>query len=65
MNDEEILLAQFVRTFADKDVRPSASDPGPADRYLPDAPLMIVGEATNEIQRNIVKQLVQRAGVGS
>ena len=31
------------------------------ERYFRDAPLMIVGEGTNEIQRNvIVKQLVER-----
>lgn len=34
------------------------------ERYFRDAPLMIVGEGTNEIQRNvIVKQLVARGGV--
>jgi alkylation response protein AidB-like acyl-CoA dehydrogenase len=33
------------------------------ERYLRDAPLMIVGEGTNEIQRNvIVRQLMNRAG---
>jgi isovaleryl-CoA dehydrogenase len=32
------------------------------ERYFRDAPLMIVGEGTNEIQRNlIVKQLIQRS----
>ena len=31
------------------------------ERYFRDAPLMIVGEGTNEIQRNvIVKQLIER-----
>ncbi|MDR2279515.1 MAG: acyl-CoA dehydrogenase, partial [Gordonia sp. (in: high G+C Gram-positive bacteria)] len=31
------------------------------ERYFRDAPLMIVGEGTNEIQKNvIVKQLVKR-----
>jgi hypothetical protein len=31
------------------------------ERYFRDAPLMIVGEGTNEIQRNvIVRQLIQR-----
>jgi len=31
------------------------------ERYFRDAPLMIVGEGTNEIQRNvIVRQLVER-----
>jgi alkylation response protein AidB-like acyl-CoA dehydrogenase len=31
------------------------------ERYLRDAPLMIVGEGTNEIQRNvIVQQLIKR-----
>lgn len=35
------------------------------ERYFRDAPLMIVGEGTNEIQRNvIVKQLVERGGLG-
>jgi hypothetical protein len=35
------------------------------ERYFRDAPLMIVGEGTNEIQRNvIVRQLVQRHGLG-
>ncbi len=34
------------------------------ERYFRDAPLMIVGEGTNEIQRNvIVKQLVRRGGL--
>ena len=35
-----------------------------AERYFRDAPLMIVGEGTNEIQRNvIVSQLVSRGSV--
>jgi alkylation response protein AidB-like acyl-CoA dehydrogenase len=35
------------------------------ERYFRDAPLMIVGEGTNEIQRNvIVRQLVQRGSLG-
>ncbi|GGL10083.1 acyl-CoA dehydrogenase family protein [Nocardia jinanensis] len=35
------------------------------ERYFRDAPLMIVGEGTNEIQRNvIVGQLVTRGGLG-
>ncbi len=34
------------------------------ERYFRDAPLMIVGEGTNEIQRNVIaKQLVQRNSV--
>jgi alkylation response protein AidB-like acyl-CoA dehydrogenase len=34
------------------------------ERYFRDAPLMIVGEGTNEIQRNVIaKQLVKRGGV--
>jgi isovaleryl-CoA dehydrogenase len=34
------------------------------ERYFRDAPLMIVGEGTNEIQRNIIaRQLVQRGSV--
>ncbi|GLY88243.1 acyl-CoA dehydrogenase family protein [Actinoallomurus iriomotensis] len=34
------------------------------ERYFRDAPLMIVGEGTNEIQRNvIVRQLVKRGGL--
>jgi alkylation response protein AidB-like acyl-CoA dehydrogenase len=33
------------------------------ERYFRDAPLMIVGEGTNEIQRNVIaRQLVQRGG---
>jgi len=36
------------------------------ERYFRDAPLMIVGEGTNEIQRNIItRQLVQRHPVAS
>ena len=36
------------------------------ERYFRDAPLMIVGEGTNEIQRNIIaRQLVQRHPAGS
>ena len=36
------------------------------ERYFRDAPLMIVGEGTNEIQRNVIaRQLVQRHPVGS
>jgi hypothetical protein len=35
------------------------------ERYFRDAPLMIVGEGTNEIQRNvIVNQLISRGGLG-
>jgi alkylation response protein AidB-like acyl-CoA dehydrogenase len=35
-----------------------------AERYLRDAPLMIVGEGTNEIQRNVIAaQLVARGGI--
>jgi alkylation response protein AidB-like acyl-CoA dehydrogenase len=38
----------------------------PVERYFRDAPLMIVGEGTNEIQRNvIVEQLVRRAAAGA
>jgi alkylation response protein AidB-like acyl-CoA dehydrogenase len=34
------------------------------ERYLRDAPLMIVGEGTNEIQRNVIaSQLVKRGGL--
>lgn len=34
------------------------------ERYFRDAPLMIVGEGTNEIQRNVVVgQLVERGGL--
>jgi alkylation response protein AidB-like acyl-CoA dehydrogenase len=34
------------------------------ERYFRDAPLMIVGEGTNEIQRNIIaKQLIERGGL--
>src|SRR6202453_1140423 len=36
------------------------------ERYFRDAPLMIVGEGTNEIQRNIiVSQLIERNGITS
>jgi isovaleryl-CoA dehydrogenase len=36
------------------------------ERYFRDAPLMIVGEGTNEIQRNVIaRQLVQRYPAGS
>jgi alkylation response protein AidB-like acyl-CoA dehydrogenase len=35
------------------------------ERYFRDAPLMIVGEGTNEIQKNVIaKQLVDRGGLG-
>jgi alkylation response protein AidB-like acyl-CoA dehydrogenase len=35
------------------------------ERYFRDAPLMIVGEGTNEIQRNVIAaQLIARGGVG-
>ena len=34
------------------------------ERYFRDAPLMIVGEGTNEIQRNVIaKELVRRNNV--
>ena len=34
------------------------------ERYFRDAPLMIVGEGTNEIQRNVIaSQLVARGGI--
>ncbi len=34
------------------------------ERYFRDAPLMIVGEGTNEIQRNVIAaQLVKRGGL--
>lgn len=36
------------------------------ERYFRDAPLMIVGEGTNEIQRNVIAaQLVKRGGLGA
>jgi isovaleryl-CoA dehydrogenase len=36
------------------------------ERYFRDAPLMIIGEGTNEIQRNIIaKQLIRRGSVDS
>ncbi|MGP8304155.1 acyl-CoA dehydrogenase family protein [Streptomyces inhibens] len=36
------------------------------ERYFRDAPLMIVGEGTNEIQRNVIaSQLVKRGGLGA
>ncbi|HEV3379483.1 MAG TPA: acyl-CoA dehydrogenase family protein [Trebonia sp.] len=35
------------------------------ERYFRDAPLMIVGEGTNEIQRNVIaEQLIKRGGLG-
>ncbi|MCU1606330.1 MAG: Butyryl-CoA dehydrogenase [Modestobacter sp.] len=35
------------------------------ERYFRDAPLMIVGEGTNEIPRNVIAaQLVKRGGIG-
>jgi alkylation response protein AidB-like acyl-CoA dehydrogenase len=34
------------------------------ERYFRDAPLMIVGEGTNEIQKNIIaRQLIERGGL--
>jgi len=34
------------------------------ERYFRDAPLMIVGEGTNEIQRNVIAaQLIKRGGL--
>jgi alkylation response protein AidB-like acyl-CoA dehydrogenase len=34
------------------------------ERYFRDAPLMIVGEGTNEIQRDIIaRQLISRGGL--
>ena len=36
------------------------------ERYFRDAPLMIVGEGTNEIQRDVIaSQLVKRGGLDS
>ena len=36
------------------------------ERYFRDAPLMIVGEGTNEIQRGVIaRQLVRRGGLAS
>lgn len=36
------------------------------ERYFRDAPLMIVGEGTNEIQKNVItKQLIERSGIRS
>ncbi|MFB7495784.1 acyl-CoA dehydrogenase family protein [Streptomyces sp. NPDC056161] len=36
------------------------------ERYFRDAPLMIVGEGTNEIQRNVIaSQLIRRGGLDS
>ena len=40
------------------------SDEYDVERYFRDAPLMIVGEGTNEIQRNVIAaQLVARGGI--
>jgi alkylation response protein AidB-like acyl-CoA dehydrogenase len=37
---------------------------GMVERYFRDAPLMIVGEGANEIQRNVIAaQLVKRGGL--
>ena len=36
----------------------------PVERFYRDAPLMVVGEGTNEIQRSIIaRQLVERGGL--
>lgn len=36
------------------------------ERYFRDAPLMIVGKGTNEIQKEVIaKQLIKRGGLGS
>jgi alkylation response protein AidB-like acyl-CoA dehydrogenase len=36
------------------------------ERYFRDAPLMIVGEGTNEIQKEVIaKQLTERGGLGN
>ena len=36
----------------------------PIERFYRDAPLMVVGEGTNEIQRSIIaRQLVERGGL--
>jgi alkylation response protein AidB-like acyl-CoA dehydrogenase len=36
------------------------------ERYFRDAPLMIVGEGTNEIQRNVItRQLIKRHRITS
>jgi isovaleryl-CoA dehydrogenase len=35
------------------------------ERYFRDAPLMIIGEGTNEIPRNVIaRQLIRRARLG-
>jgi alkylation response protein AidB-like acyl-CoA dehydrogenase len=35
------------------------------ERYYRDAPLMVVGEGTNEIQRTVIaRQLIDRGGLG-
>jgi len=43
---------------------PLRVDVANVERYFRDAPLMIVGEGTNEIQRNVIAaQLVARGGI--
>jgi alkylation response protein AidB-like acyl-CoA dehydrogenase len=45
--------------------RSSRSNSDDVERYFRDAPLMIFGEGTNEIQRNVIAaQLVKRGGLG-
>ena len=64
---EEQDIVALVHVFVDRDVRPGGygySTEFDAERYFRDAPLMIVGEGTNEIQRNvIVSQLIERGGL--
>jgi alkylation response protein AidB-like acyl-CoA dehydrogenase len=50
-----------LREWVDREIRSTEFD---VQRYFRDAPLMIVGEGANEIQRNIiVQQLVSRGGL--
>jgi alkylation response protein AidB-like acyl-CoA dehydrogenase len=63
LNEEEALLVETVRAFIDREVKPTVREVEHADEY-PEAPLMIVGEGTNEIQRNVIAgQLVARGGL--
>lgn len=56
LNEEEQAIIEVVRGFVDREVKPVAQE---LDHR--DAPLMVVGEGTNEIQRNVIaRQLVDR-----
>jgi hypothetical protein len=78
LNDAEDMLVATVRAFIDRDVKPTVrevvavrihggngySTEYDVERYFRDAPPMIVGEGTNEIQRNMIaRRLVVRGGI--